>query len=73
MNKGIAVIGVVTLAALTTLGVSQGRTLTISSFGLNQALIDKNVTRPFEAKCGCKIVYETGNNADRLADRKSVV
>ena len=67
MNKGFAVFGAVTLAALASLSVSQGRTLTVSSFGLNQALIDKNVTRPFEAKCGCKIVYETGNNADRLA------
>lgn len=43
------------------------RTLTVSGFGLNQDLIDKNITRPFEAKCGCKVVWEVGNNADRLA------
>ena len=46
---------------------AQTRTLTVSTFGLNQNLFDKDVTRPFEAKCGCKVVYETGNTSDRLA------
>ena len=57
------------LTALSTLGVAQAqtRTLTVSTFGLNQALFDKNVTVPFQAKCGCKIVYEVGNTSDRLA------
>ncbi|MGY2895906.1 ABC transporter substrate-binding protein [Deinococcus sp. UYEF24] len=64
--------GLLALMAPLTLALSSGalaqtRTLTVSTFGLNQALFDKNVTAPFEAKCGCKLVYEVGNTSDRLA------
>lgn len=48
------------------LGLAQ-KTLVVSGFGLNQNLIDKNISRPFETKCGCKVVWDVGNNADRLA------
>lgn len=58
---------VVGLALAASSALAQQRTLVISGFGLNQNLIDKNVTRPFEARCGCKVVWESGNNADRLA------
>jgi len=44
----------------------KGKTLTISSWGFNQDLINKNLTKPFEEKYGVKVVYETGNNSDRL-------
>lgn len=47
--------------------MAQQRTLVVSGFGLNQNLIDKNITRPFEARCNCKVVWDVGNNADRLA------
>ncbi len=68
MNKKVMLVaGAVISSAIFSLAVGQQRTLTISSFGLNQPLIDKNVTRPFETLCNCKIVYEVGNNADRLA------
>ncbi len=68
MKKSVVVLaGAVSLGALVSLALGQTRTLTISSFGLNQPLIDKNITRPFEAICGCKVVHEVGNNADRLA------
>jgi putative spermidine/putrescine transport system substrate-binding protein len=43
------------------------QTLTVSTWGFNMDLLDKNLTRPFEQKNNVKIVYETGNNADRLA------
>ena len=55
------------LAMVFSFSLAQQRTLVISGFGLNQNLIDKNVTRPFEAKCGCKVTFDVGNNADRLA------
>ncbi len=42
------------------------QTLTVSTWGFNMDLLDKNLTRPFEQKNNVKIVYETGNNADRL-------
>jgi putative spermidine/putrescine transport system substrate-binding protein len=41
-------------------------TLTVSTWGFTMDLLDKNITRPFEQKYNCRILYETGNNADRL-------
>lgn len=40
--------------------------LVVSTWGFNQDLIDKNLTVPFEEANNVKIVYETGNNAERL-------
>ncbi|MDL2229482.1 ABC transporter substrate-binding protein [Treponema sp. OttesenSCG-928-L16] len=44
----------------------KGQTLTISMWGYNMDLLEKNYIRPFEQKYGVTIVNETGNNADRL-------
>ncbi|HEX9077006.1 MAG TPA: polyamine ABC transporter substrate-binding protein [Anaerolineae bacterium] len=44
-----------------------GKTLNVSFFAFNQDLIDKNIVKPFEQKYGAKVVFESGNNADRLA------
>ncbi len=41
-------------------------TLTISWWGYNGEKLDANIIEPFKKKCGCEIVFETGNNADRL-------
>jgi len=46
---------------------AQTRTLVLSTYGLNNDLFKKHVYEPFKAKCGCEIVLETGNAADRLA------
>lgn len=46
---------------------AQKQTLVVSGFGIAQDKIEKNIARPFEAKCGCNVVFEVGNNADRLA------
>ena len=40
--------------------------LVISTWGFNQDLIDENLTTPFEEMYNVKIVYETGNNSERL-------
>ncbi len=40
--------------------------LVVSTWGYNQDLIDKNLTIPFEEANNVKIVYETGNNSERL-------
>ncbi len=45
---------------------AEGKTLTISWWGFNGEKLDANIIQPFKAKCGCEIVFETGNNADRL-------
>jgi putative spermidine/putrescine transport system substrate-binding protein len=42
------------------------RTLTISVYAFAQDDYKKLVYDPFEAKCGCKLVVETGNSVERL-------
>lgn len=41
--------------------------LVVSTWGFNMETIDENFTRPFEEMYNVKVVYETGNNSDRLA------
>lgn len=48
-------------------GAAQAKTLTISWWGFNGEKLDQIVIQPFKQQCGCDIVFETGNNADRLA------
>ena len=43
-----------------------GQTLTLSQWGYNMDLLEKNYIKPFEQKYGVTIVNETGNNAERL-------
>ncbi|HUV06856.1 MAG TPA: polyamine ABC transporter substrate-binding protein [Spirochaetia bacterium] len=44
----------------------KGQTLTVSMWGFNMDLLEKNVIKPFEEKHGVKVVSETGNNSDRF-------
>lgn len=53
------------LAAHTT-AQAQTKTLTISWWGYNGEKLNANIIEPFKKICGCEIVFETGNNADRL-------
>jgi putative spermidine/putrescine transport system substrate-binding protein len=46
---------------------AQERTLTISVYAFAQDDFKTLVYDPFEAKCGCKLVVETGNSVERLA------
>ncbi|MCA9884410.1 MAG: ABC transporter substrate-binding protein [Anaerolineae bacterium] len=48
------------------LSAQETRTLVVSTFGFNQDLIDKNVTEPFEEMYDVDVIYESGNNAERL-------
>lgn len=41
-------------------------TLTLSWWGFNGDRLEEFILAPFRAECGCEIVIETGNNADRL-------
>ncbi|ANL35608.1 MULTISPECIES: ABC transporter substrate-binding protein [Rhizobium] len=66
MNK--ALIAAVALSALSPFGASAAeRTLTISVYAFAQDDFKQLVYEPFEAKCGCKLVVETGNSVERLA------
>ena len=55
------------LAALSSApAMAQNKTLTISWWGFNGDKLEEIVLKPFRAQCGCELVFETGNNADRL-------
>lgn len=57
------------LLALVAAGTAaaQTKTLVLSTYGLNNDLFKRIVYDPFESRCGCKVVLETGLAADRLA------
>jgi len=62
-----ALAGASLIAALAATPVqAQGKTLTISWWGFNGEKLTQFQVEPFKQKCGCEIVFETGNNADRL-------
>lgn len=46
---------------------AEDKTLTISVYAFAQDEFKEIVYTPFEAKCGCKLVVETGNSVERLA------
>ncbi len=46
---------------------AEDRTLTISVYAFAQDEFKELVYTPFEQKCGCKLVVETGNSVERLA------
>jgi putative spermidine/putrescine transport system substrate-binding protein len=46
--------------------MAQGKTLTISWWGFNGEKLEEIILKPFREQCQCEIVFETGNNADRL-------
>ena len=52
------------LAALP--GLAAAQTFTISWWGYNGDKLQANIVEPFQEICGCEVVFETGNNADRL-------
>ncbi len=56
-------------ALMLTMGIAQAedKTLTISVYAFAQDEFKEIVYDPFEAKCGCKLVVETGNSVERLA------
>ncbi|MEO9614584.1 MAG: ABC transporter substrate-binding protein [Nitratireductor sp.] len=45
---------------------AQSKTLTISWWGFNGDKLNEYIVQPFQKQCGCELVFETGNNADRL-------
>ncbi len=54
-------------AALTALpSVASAETLVISWWGFNGDKLNEFIVEPFQEQCGCEIVFETGNSADRL-------
>lgn len=63
-----ALIASAALLALSPLATrAEERTLTVSVYAFAQDDFRTIVYDPFEAKCGCKLVVETGNSVERLA------
>jgi len=68
MNKFFAVTAAVSAVAMLSVAptMAQGKTLTISWWGFNGEKLESIILAPFRAQCGCEIVFETGNNGERL-------
>jgi putative spermidine/putrescine transport system substrate-binding protein len=65
-HKPIASMAFVLAALSAAPAMAQNKTLTISWWGFNGDKLEEIVLKPFRAQCGCELVFETGNNADRL-------
>ncbi len=68
MNKTLVTALAISAAALVSAApaAAQGKTLTISWWGFNGEKLESIVLAPFREQCGCEIVFETGNNGERL-------
>lgn len=66
MLNRIAVAAALIMAA-TAAHAADKPTLTISVYGISQDAYKKDLYAPFEARCGCNLVVETGNSEERLA------
>jgi len=64
---GLATCGLALLAGRDIASADDQPTLTISVFGISQDGYKKDLYAPFEATCGCKLVVDAGNSAERLA------
>ena len=65
-HKPIASMAFVLAALSAAPAMAQNKTLTISWWGFNGDKLEEIILEPFRAQCGCELVFETGNNADRL-------
>jgi len=45
---------------------AQAETLVVSWWGFNGEKLDEFIVQPFQEQCKCELIFETGNNADRL-------
>jgi putative spermidine/putrescine transport system substrate-binding protein len=68
MHKILVTTLAISATALMSAGpaMAQGKTLTISWWGFNGEKLESIVLAPFREQCGCEIVFETGNNGERL-------
>ena len=60
-------LAILAASSIATAAVAQERTLVLSAYGLGQDAFKKHLYDPFQAACGCKLVVEVGNNAERIA------
>ncbi len=62
-------IATVSAAAMlaTSPALAQDTTFTVSWWGFNGDALQEIIIDPFQEMCECEVVFETGNNADRLS------
>ncbi len=56
---GFAIIAIGPLSA-------QAEILVVSWWGFNGEKLNEYIVQPFQEQCNCELIFETGNNADRL-------
>lgn len=59
-------LAITTGAALMLASPAFAETLVVSWWGFNGDKLDEFIVQPFQEECGCELIFETGNNADRL-------
>lgn len=59
-------LSIAAVSAFATPAFAQTKTLTISWWGFNGEKLESIILAPFREQCGCEIVFETGNNGERL-------
>ncbi|MDP1670182.1 ABC transporter substrate-binding protein [Phaeovulum sp.] len=64
--KRLSGAALLTLTAAAMPQLVSAKTLTISWWGFNGDKLNEFIVQPFQILCGCELVFETGNNADRL-------
>lgn len=69
--KKLQTISIATVSAAAMLAaapaMAQDRTFTVSWWGFNGDALQEIIIDPFQEMCDCEVVFETGNNADRLS------
>ncbi len=63
-TTGLSLTALALIAAVP--AAAQNRTFTISWWGFNGDKLQEIIVNPFQEICGCEVVFETGNNGDRL-------
>jgi putative spermidine/putrescine transport system substrate-binding protein len=66
MKKLIATTLAISATAALAGSPAMAKTLTISWWGFNGEKLEQHLLAPFREQCGCEIVFETGNNGERL-------
>jgi putative spermidine/putrescine transport system substrate-binding protein len=68
-NRAIPSLATVSAAAVLAAApaLAQERTFTVSWWGFNGDALQEIIIDPFQEMCDCEVVFETGNNADRLS------
>ncbi|MDR6665265.1 ABC transporter substrate-binding protein [Rhizobium sp. 1399] len=66
LRLSFVLIALTSVAGIPSAFAVEQKTLVVSEWGYTQKQSEEFLYAPFEKLCGCKVVVDTGNNADRL-------